>query len=392
MNKSKTFCIATHACMAIQNETDYCCCNVNKESWKTNEHEVMRVTDHDLTTAWNSYSRKIIQAVLDDGRQHPSCQVCWDLERSGKQSTRMVLNGQFGDIEIIEEQPQVLIIKPGNTCNLACRMCNPETSSSWYADAYKLEKSTLPFAEYTHKFENIRNSFNRDNVNFWNTFKDWLAKIKFIDIYGGEPFLAPAMFDLLEHGVTIDAAKNVSLRLHTNATILNQRYLEILSRYKSVSFRVSIDSVDPTQNDYIRHRGNFEQTVANAQKFQKFFEDFKNVEFGITYTVTPLNVFYADRDIDGLKKIFDATHVGSNIVTTAEYDIRHLPIPVKNFLIDNLDNQTLRNFLKQTIPGCDIEWPKFCQITDDLDSIRNQSFADTFPDWWEMLKPYWIRR
>ena len=140
--------------------------------------------------------------------------------------------------------------------------------------------STLPFAEYTRKFEIIRNSFNKDNEKFWETFKNWLPKIKFIDIYGGEPFLAPALFDLLEFGVKIDASKNISLQLHTNATILNRRYLEILSQYKNVSFKVSIDSIDPTRNDYIRHRGNFEQTIANAKSMKDFFKNFPNVNFG----------------------------------------------------------------------------------------------------------------
>ena len=376
VNKSKTFCIATHACMAIQNETDYCCCNVNKESWKTNTHEVIHVSDYSPDVAWNSYSRKIIQAVLDNGQQHPSCQVCWNLETAGSTSPRTILNGLFGNIEIIEDQPQVIIIKPGNTCNLACRMCNPLTSSSWYSDAYKLEQSTLPFAEYTRKFEIIRNSFNKDNEKFWETFKNWLPKIKFIDIYGGEPFLAPALFDLLEFGVKIDASKNISLQLHTNATILNRRYLEILSQYKNVSFKVSIDSIDPTRNDYIRHRGNFEQTIANAKSMKDFFKNFINVNFGVTYTVTPLNVYYIDKDIHQIGELIGTTNVGTNIVTTPEYDIRHLPIPVKDILVKTTNNVIIKNFLEQTIPGCDIEWPRFCKITDHLDQIRNQSFAE----------------
>jgi hypothetical protein len=77
-------------------------------------------------------------------------------------------------------------------------------------------------------------------------------------------------------------------------------------------------------------------------------------------------------------------------VTTPEYDIRHLPIPVKNLLISTLKDQTIVNFLKKTIPGCDIEWPKFCRATDKLDQLRGQNFADTFPDWWEILRPHWV--
>jgi hypothetical protein len=82
--------------------------------------------------------------------------------------------------------------------------------------------------------------------------------------------------------------------------------------------------------------------------------------------------------------------VGINIVRTPEYDIRHLPVPIKEYLIKNTQATQVTNFLQQTIPGCDIEWPKFCKATDLLDQLRNQSFAKTFPDWWAMLEPYWV--
>ena len=82
--------------------------------------------------------------------------------------------------------------------------------------------------------------------------------------------------------------------------------------------------------------------------------------------------------------------VKANLVTTPEYDIRHLPVPIKNYLINNLFTSNVVNFLKQTIPGCDIEWPKFCQATDKLDQLRGQSFSKTFPQWWDMLEPYWV--
>ena len=49
------------------------------------------------------------------------------------------------------------------------------------------------------------------------------------------------------------------------------------------------------------------------------------------------------------------------------------------------------NFLKQTVPGCDIEWPKFCRATNKLDQLRNQSFAEVFPEWWALLEPHWVK-
>jgi MoaA/NifB/PqqE/SkfB family radical SAM enzyme len=408
MDKSSTYCVMPHLGMALQNESDFCCCNANKSSWQDNKRNVMYVHSHDMKSSYNSHTRKIIAASLDNGRQHPSCQACWDAESTNNQSKRQEFNKLFGEVTPLSDQPRVLIIKPGNTCNFACRMCNPVTSSSWYHDGHELEKenltssswyatdrpsdyaASLTYNEYTRTFETIRNSFNQDNTEFWNTLKQWIKNLVYIDIYGGEPFLIPAMFDLLEYGVNIGVSKQITIHIHTNASIFNQQYLEILAQYKQVSFKVSIDSADPAQLEYIRHKSNYDTVIENSKKFNEITKKYTNINMAITNTITPLNVFYIDKINKELMEIFGLPIV-VNIVTTPEYDIRHLPVSVKQYLIDNLSSSIVVNFLKQTIPGCDVEWPKFCQSTDKLDQLRGQSFAKTFPDWWNMLKPFWVK-
>jgi len=379
-----------HVGMALQNEADICCCNTSKESWRTNRHDIMKIYDNPIKSAFNSHTRKIIAATLDNGIRHTGCQECWNAEDSGNQSPRQTWNELIGNIEPLPDQPQVLIIKPGNTCNFACRMCNPETSSSWYKDGYQLDNPGIPFNEYTRKFEIIRNSFNPSNTEMWSTLKEWVHKFKIIAIFGGEPFLVPALFNLLDHAVKIGAAAEITLSLHTNASIYNLRYLEILSKFKTVKFHVSLDAVDPAQLTYIRHKLEYDQVMENVGKFKNFFKDYDNVDMGITTTITPLNVYYVDQIYQGLSANFSLP-VGINIVSTPEYDIRHLPISVKSMLIDQLSDKQVINFLQMTIPGCDIEWPKFCRITDQLDQLRNQQFSSTFPEWWKILEPHWIR-
>jgi len=409
MDKSSTYCIMPHVGMALQNHSDFCCCNINKDSWQDKKRNTMFVYSHPLESVYGNHTRKMIAANLDNGIKHPSCNSCWDLEESGKKSTRQILNSAFGSVEPLPDQPRILIIKPGNTCNFACRMCNPMTSSNWYSDGFELEKggltssswyedikandkvATLTYNEYTKTFETIRNSFNQDNIEFWNTLKKWIENLVFIDIYGGEPFLTPAMFDLLEHGVKIGASKNITLAIHTNASMYNTKYLEILSQYKAVAFRVSIDSAVPEQLEYIRHKAKFNVVTENSKKFVDYFKNYPNVHMGVSLTITPLNVFYVDDAIRDIEKITEILSVNINIVTTPEYDIRHLPIPIKEYLIKNIKETAVVNFLKQTIPGCEIEWSKFCRATDKLDQLRNQSFAKAFPEWWSLLEPYWIK-
>jgi len=406
MAKSPSYCVMPHLGMALQNHSDFCCCNVNKASWKDRQKEVMHVYSHPVEISYQSHTRKMIAAALDHGIKHESCRACWDLEEAGAVSSRQTFNQMFGELDILSDQPRVLIIKPGNTCNFACRMCNPITSSSWYADGYALEHdgltspswydsdqrdsvAALTFNQYTRTFENIRNSFNRDNEGFWNTLKRWIENLVFIDIYGGEPFLTPALWDLLEHGVSIGSSKNITLSLHTNASIFNQRYLDILSHYKQVTFHVSIDSDIPAQLEYIRHKAEFDTVIENSKRFRDFVRQHPNIQMMVTYTVTPLNVYYVDQAVPNLRSMLDLG-VGTNLVTTSEYDIRHLPQSVKKLLVDRISDSVVVNFLQQVIPGCDVEWPRFCQITDRLDQLRGQSFAQTFPEWWKILEPHWV--
>jgi organic radical activating enzyme len=407
MEKSNTYCVLTHVGVALQNGADYCCCNLNKETWKDNSRQIIRVYSHPLKTAVKSFTRKLLATALDRNIRHPSCRACWEVEDSHNESARMRFNKKFEHLIDTGSDPRVLIIKPGNTCNFACRMCNPLTSSSWYADGYELEKAdlgssswystdhtgqaaALTFNEYTRTFEMVRKSFGSNNEEFWSTLKEWIPNLEYIDIYGGEPFLIPPIFDLLDHGITLGVSNHIAVNLHTNASIFNEQYADILTHYKHVGFALSIDSMDPTQFSYIRHKGNLETTITNLNKFSDFFQNHPNIEKNIALTINTLNVFYMDQIKHDLEKTF-GLKVSLNIVTTPEYDIRHLPLPVKTMLINTLQDQRIVEFLKNPIPGCDIEWPKFCRATDKLDQLRNQSFADAFPEWWEILEPYWVK-
>jgi organic radical activating enzyme len=390
MNKdSSTYCALSHTGMALQNYADFCSCNVNKLSWKNNRHEILNVYDHPIRDSFKSYTRKMIAASLDNNQRHPSCQNCWDKEDAGAESARQHYNKILKNIVPEPDQPKILIFKPGNTCNMACRMCNPATSTSWYADSYRLDNPGTSFQEYTKQFEIIRNSYEPSNTKLWDHLKSWMAKLEVIDIYGGEPFLIPGMFDMLEHGVRIGAANKISIKINTNASIWNQRYLDILKQYGSVEFKVSADSHVPAQFEYIRHKSSFEKVVANISRLKTELQNSTQVKMSCIMTVTPLNVFYVDAIEQNLSRILDMP-VSTNIVHSSEYDIRHLPVPVKTYLMTNLRNQQVKNFFEQTIPGCDTEWPKFCQVTDRLDQIRGQSFRQVFPEWWDILEPYWI--
>ena len=392
MLKSNTSCVMPHMGMAIQNDGDFCACNLNNWSYTNRQQEVLFADKNTLTEAWNSPTRKMLAVGLDYGKIIDSCSPCRDIESSGKVSARQRLNQRFGHLEPLPDQPRVLVMKPGNVCNLACRMCNPATSTTWYQDAYKLAVVHDGYVgtqqEYTKKFETIRSAFDRDNP-LWQTMEQWLPNLEFFDIYGGEPFLTPGLFRALKTVADAGKSSSVALQLHTNATIWNPEYLNTLTKYKHVKIGISIDSDVREHLEYIRYPVNADIVFENLQRYKDWAVNYSNIELYICFTTTPLNIFYLDSIKKNLSK-YGLTIGGGNFVfSPAEYDIRHIPAPVRNIIAQKISSDRLTvNFLMQTIPGCDVAWPKFWKITKELDRIRGQSFESTFPEFYELIKPY----
>ena len=228
MEKPSTFCIMPHISLAMQNNGDISVCNICKTSLHV-DGQPSTIDKNSIDKFWNSETRQNIISELDNGIIHKGCSNCFEKESTGNVSARQNFNELFKNLPI-NKNPQILIIKPGNTCNSACRTCVPETSSSLYSDHYKLyfEKNPqIKFKDYIKQFEVIRESFSENNKNFWPAINEWYSTLNFMDIYGGEPWLISGLWKSLKYAVDNDFAKNISLQFHTNATVWNVEYLQL---------------------------------------------------------------------------------------------------------------------------------------------------------------------
>jgi MoaA/NifB/PqqE/SkfB family radical SAM enzyme len=389
-----------HLGLAIQNEGDMCVCNVNSQSYEL-DGEKKTIDKITVDQIWASPTRKKIADLLDNGIRNPGCQACWQQEDAGVTSSRQELNEAFSNLEPSDTQPKILIIKPGNICNAACRMCRPETSTSWYKDGWELHKQknpTVKFNEYIKNFESVKNSFNPDSDNMWPVLNKWYKEMSFIDIYGGEPWMIPGLWNSLMTAIDQDYAKDLSLRLHTNGTWWNEEYMSVLKKFKEVTVGVSIDSHNASEFEYIRHKLNYATVAENLHKFLNFSKDNSNLKVHITVTITPFNIWNLDEIYYNLKKQFGRDHqinigITNFVYSPSHYDIRHLPREVKQLIADKLNQdpvfKPVLEFMNQVIPGCVYHWPRFCLETEKLDKIRNVNFQTVYPDWANILQPYW---
>jgi MoaA/NifB/PqqE/SkfB family radical SAM enzyme len=382
--------------MAVQNDGDICVCNLNNESFKIDK-QVRTIDSMTVDQIWKSSTKTEIAKSLDNGIKHFSCKNCWAAEEAGKKSVRQELNQLFQHLEPDDEQPRILILKPGNTCNAACRMCFPTTSTSWYKDAFDLEKSKIPdlkFNDYIKKFEVVKNSFNPESPNMWPVLDRWYEKLRFIDIYGGEPFLIPGLWQSLQQAIDAGYASNIDLRISTNGSVYNEHQLKILTKFKSADIGISIDSHIKQEFEYIRHRLNYENIISNCKKILSFAAQHSNMDTRINCTITPINVWNIDEIYKNLNQELNTIISVTNFVYSPDhYDIRHLPKAIKLMLIEKLKNHPafspILNYMDQVIPGCVMHWPQFCMKTDNLDKIRAVAFKDVYPEWYAILEPYW---
>ena len=121
---------------------------------------------------WNSDEIKELRQYFIEDKRHPGCNQCWNAEDKGIKSLRQSVNEsrleEFitrTDTTTCEDMPAQVKYTVGNQCNLACRMCVPNSSSKvkkvW--DTLQIEDKLAidDFDWYSYVIENF------DSIKYW---------------------------------------------------------------------------------------------------------------------------------------------------------------------------------------------------------------------------------
>ncbi|MDR0871647.1 MAG: radical SAM protein [Planctomycetaceae bacterium] len=146
--------------------------------------------------------------------------------------------------------PPFLFFSLTNRCNLRCRGCwvSPSTAE-------------LP----TETIENIIKTGQKHSVYFYT-------------LLGGEPFLAPAMFGVIERH------PEAYFQIITNGQFLDSENAAKIKKFGNVSPLVSIDGPEP-QNDARRGAGTFAKAVEGCKELQR-----QKILYGVATVVTAQNL------------------------------------------------------------------------------------------------------
>jgi sulfatase maturation enzyme AslB (radical SAM superfamily) len=250
----------------------------------------------DFSNIWHGQEYTKLRNRIAGGSLPQECSACAvaDDVFSYKSYKNKIYKIQYNTPTEPVALPQVLNIILKNTCNLACRMCHPASSSKLHEtakrSAYLMDFYSYRDIDKRFDIENLRASF---------------SNVKHITITGGEPLIDEDCYDLITM-IKESAPGLRSIVFSTNMTRFNPRLLsalETLPKSIRIAFNISIDGPAAIHN-YIRHGFNWDKLVDSIQQIKHIPNS-----IGINSTISAMNVGYLSEMIGDLRQLETDTGV-----------------------------------------------------------------------------------
>lgn len=401
MEKSKTFCVNPYLNLSVHPQGTIKPCCMSAITYKT-EDGSQTLNQASILEFWNSKTRQDTIDRLNAGEQIPGCVSCWKEENAGKQSKRIRDNKIHADTELSKDMlPVVVDLAIGNLCNIKCRICSPSHSSPWMLEEAKIHFPN-DIKKYTNqeKWVSYKESFDYDNKFFWDDIIKLLPNVIKFDFAGGEPLYIEKHWDIVKLCVENGWSKNQHIHYNTNGTIYPEKYMHLLEQFKVIDIQVSSDGVDK-KFEYLRHPAKWESVESNIDKFITARNQNKTEwMLSVCVSISAFNVYdffetfehYASK---GLSMYINLVH--------DHHGIRILPPELKKLIITKLMSAESKYQPSQWIHERDMvckhlentsydaaDWKEFWKEIQIRDTIRNESFSETFPEYYREMKQFII--
>jgi len=284
--ESKSFCIMPWVGMNIEtNSSVKPCC----ESTQI----IGDCSTDSLSKIWNSTEIKDIRKKMLSGTVVASCDNCYKKELLGRDSLRKSINRKYPDkvykLDITDPDGHLnefsleyWDIRYNNLCNLACRSCNPKSSSSWHQPAVKIgmiDKNSPSIL-----------IAGRHNQDIFQQIIEHIDVVNTIYFAGGEPLMIDNFYKILEM-LEANGRTDVHLLYNTNLTRLSLKDKNILSLWKkfpNISIGASLDA-SHTRGEYLRQNLIWKDVVDNRRKI---LQECPHVDFYVSATTGILNAWH----------------------------------------------------------------------------------------------------
>lgn len=356
------------------------------------------VRQRPLEEIWNAAGFREIRRKMLAGESVSACQVCYSAEKSGGTSLRTKSNQDFShhaslagrtasDGSVPDFKLRYYDVRFSNLCNLKCRMCCPELSSSIASDqaAHLGQARPRPLDVYD------------DKETFLRDFRPHVPFLEEVYFAGGEPLLIDAHYWALEELVR-QGRTDLRLRYTTNFTVLGKASWwapEFWKHFKHIELGASLDG-QAARGEYIREGLDWQKVLQNREIVR---EQAPHADFRLAITVGAMNLLHVpefirwalDTEFTGPQGFFT-----NNLLFPEYYSAQVLPEAVKRRarvlyaeLIEELGQRGVPEWIRMNLLGVIGQMDQadhshllaeFQQQTRSFDARFKKDFARTFPE------------
>ena len=414
--ENNTFCVMPWLHLhAWPNGEAYLCCigdTGNPES------VVGDISKDSIADIMNNDKMKSIRKDMLAGKKIPNCKNCYKVDDIKGYSWRKGFNEQFEDVipSILENTAEDGTIDPkllyvdfrfSNLCNLECRTCGGELSSS-IANTEGREFSGNYIEKLKDKGVYSKGNiiaFSKANEQFTDDLKQYLPDTRCFYFAGGEPLMQKEHFEVLSY-IHDNKWFDKELRYSTNLSNLMYKKTDLVELWKdfdNVWIMCSIDHVGE-KLEHIRQN-------VNSERLWKNFDRLVDTHFklSITFVVSIYNIYYLDEfyqyldDNNYLERLhsLEMLYVFGDTETPAllpDFAKEQLIKKLRTDLDSELYKELFKIFpgLKESMLGLEefingtssFTFEQFIERTEQFDKVYKKSTKDTIPWLGEIIDHY----
>jgi radical SAM protein with 4Fe4S-binding SPASM domain len=393
LKNSKHFCMMPWTHMHLWPAgTTYPCCMSDPE------FPIGNTQKQSLQEIWNGKELRNIRMNMLQDKPSKECRRCYELEENGMSTLRTGSIGNYAHhwdkVEATSDDGSAgdvnmayMDIRFSNLCNLKCRSCGPQFSSSWFED------HKITHGDPGHpKILQVRDEMK----SFMDELDPLLESVERVYWAGGEPLITKEHYNILDKWIAMDK-RDVSMDYTTNFTQMyykKKTAFDYWNKFENVRVAASLDA-NHARGEYLRKNMVWSEVVQNRRTM---IEQCPHVYFELTPTVSVYNVlnlpdFHKEWIEEGLLEpaniriniLLDPTYMRLSILPpwikskVAERYHEHIAY-LKQF--DNIagvinDYESILNFMEKERTD-EIKMFKF--KTQRIDTLRQENLLDVFPE------------
>lgn len=364
-----------------------------------------------VTDAFNIPLFQETRKLMLNGKVPSACSGCFKLEEMTGHSPRLEYQERFGAelpplLEATDSDGKLntakliyLDVTTDNHCNLKCRMCRPR-----YSEKILKDWQELGWNPGANEVKGIDLNKSIKVYKESPLIKEGLETIQMLTLTGGEPFLSPAVEELLDRALNSGNASHISLRFFSNTTVFPEKMETYLKSFKDIHLFCSLDGFGTT-SDFIRYPSKWQTIDRVYRKFIDLKNNYSNFQIDLhtvvqAYNVTQLvSLFEYLASFGGEVPLLPSfTHVDSSLPLSISYLPKDLLLKAhadfEKFLADNKEViqtrhvgfhqreiENYRAMLKEAIDKNQKDkFLDFVIYAKKLDRLRNQSLENQYPE------------